>query len=199
MLLTTPLSFEICKSSFRLRLTSAFEPSLVFAIHRWLWSSVAEYWMKPSCYCSWAENLCCISLQMKSWASSETLRRRLRITTRVYLRFWSNWELFSSTLRTAWARQHCLFIFLSWDTYSSFTMSRPSVAQIVNTTPRSNKSCFLSSLRDVSKLSSWGNPAVLPCWIRRVNLSLSKFYLFLKFCVPSQSKLVRVLCWLRVL
>ena len=118
---------------------------------------------RPSCCYSEGVYLCCISLQIKSCASSEILLNRDRITSKVFFRFGSNEALYSSTFLIAWARQHCWLIFLSCATCSSFTISSPSVAHIVNTTPKSNRSYFFSSLREESKLSSYKDPAVLPC------------------------------------
>lgn len=63
------------------------------------------------------------------------------MTSKVDLRCGSTYSI----LLMACVRQHSVFILQSYATYSSLTMSIPSVAQIVNRTPKSNISFFLSS------------------------------------------------------
>lgn len=97
-------------------------------------------------YCiSYSVKRCCMHKQMKSWAAGEIRLKILRKLTSVLNKFESNSGFDGSTSKIAWIRQQCIEKLASLDSWSSLTQSRPPVAQMVNTTPRSNKSYFFSS------------------------------------------------------
>ena len=49
-------------------------------------------------------------------------------------------------------RQQVLWMFGIRDKNSSLIISRPPIAAMISMTPKSNKSCFLSSLSETSEL-----------------------------------------------
>lgn len=106
----------------------------------------ASVGLNPNSFCSDSLKRYCISMQMKSIAWGEIRLKILRMTSNVARSVLS--FVWTSAFWRAWKRQHSLFIFLSCATYSSLTMSIPSVAQIVKRTPRSKRSIFFSSLID---------------------------------------------------
>ena len=112
------------------------------------WADVTwkGFFFRAEIFCSSdSVNRCCMHIQMNSYACGDIRLRTLRKLTSVDIREMSKSSAVVSTSRSAWIKQHCWLNVVSLARNSSFTMSKPPVAQIVKTTPRSNKSLFFNS------------------------------------------------------
>lgn len=169
----------------------------------------------PSFLISLFENLCCMHLHIKSWAWVESRLRIFLISKNPLFCY----GVCRAGLDppdppcTACKMQHELERLGIEFRASSEITSRPPVAVITSKTPRSKRSSFLSSYMYGDSFfpeslslppGMLTEPCPEACWLKLVkvrNFSFSRFALFLKFSVPSQSSWVRIVweLWYRVL